>query len=556
MARRKETKTRPRGTPWWQTTVFYQIYPLSFRDADGDGLGDIKGLIEKLPYLAELGVGGVWLCPFYDAPLEYDYGYGPRDLKKIHPQLGTMRDFDRLVAAAHRLGIKIIMEWAVTNTSVQSQWFVESKSSRDHPKADWYLWRDEVPNNWECFSGGSAWHYCPERNQYYLGMFFREHAELNWRNPAVKTAVYDAFSFWLDRGIDGFRIDTVYMYVKDKRLRDNPVVAYDASQLFGKDDPVLGSAYLDALVPGYFRQNHIHDQNQPESMAIMRDLRRICDGYDQDILLLGEVDIATRTGVDLCRNGMSVGNNFALLNCKWDAEAWAAVLTSEQEALDRFWCTNTFSNHDGSRGITRHGTADPAETQARGRILIAMALLIRGVPMLYYGEELGMPDADIPLRELKDPMSRRWHYLPGRSGLKRDVARSPMPWNSRKNAGFTSARPWIRLGEDWRERNVAAQRKDPHSVWHYTQHLITLRNQTPTLQTGSFALLAGRPPGCLAFVREQNGERWLVAANFTAQPLDLPLATGLEAAITWRGEKTSAGVTLAAYDVLVGRLLP
>lgn len=543
---------------WWQTKVFYQIYPLSFCDTNGDGLGDIKGLIEKLPYLAELGIGGVWLCPFYDAPLEYDYGYGPRDLKRIHPQLGTLRDFDRLVTEAHRLGIRIVMEWAVTNTSVQSRWFEESKSSRDNPKADWYLWSDEVPNNWTCYSGGSAWHYCPERNQYYLGMFFREHAELNWRHPEVKKAVYEAFEFWLKRGIDGYRIDTVYMYVKDRRLRDNPEVKMDPRWLLGNDDPILNSKYLDAVVPDVFRQKHIYDQNQPGSLAIMRDLRRICKRQGREILLLGEVDIASKTGLDLCRNGMSVGNNFALAASLWDAEVWAAVLTREQEAIDRFWCTNVFSNHDGTRGISRHATADPAETQARGRIMLAMNILIRGVPMLYYGEELGMLDADIPTRELKDPMSRRWHYLPGRSGLKRDVARSPMPWSAGRNAGFTSDRPWICLSADWKTRNVASQRRDPASTWHYTRRLIALRNTEPALQTGTFKLLEGRPAGCLAFERQLAGQRWLVAANFTPGELRLTVPAGchLEPELGRSGERLSGEVRLVGYEVLVARIIP
>jgi alpha-glucosidase len=375
----------------------------------------------------------------------------------------------------------------------------------------------------------------------------------------VKRAVYDAFAFWLDRGIDGYRIDTVYMYVKDRRLRDNPPARFDPGSIFDRRDPIMRSRYLDALVPEYFRWRHIHDQDQPESLAIMRDLRRIADrhGRGRDTLLLGEVDIDTRTGVDLCRNGMSVGNNFALLKAPWSAEAWAKVLTREREAIDRFWCTNTFSNHDGSRGISRHATADADETQARGRILLAMALLLRGVPMLYYGEELGLLDAEIPQRELKDPMSRRWHYLPGSSGLKRDVARSPMPWSATANAGFTSGRPWIRLGSDWKTRNVAAQQRDPASTWHYTRALIALRNRVPALQTGSFRLLPRRPRGCLAFLRELGGERWLVAANFTAGELRLRLPGGARAQpeVAFSGRVTADGeAILGGYAVLVTRL--
>ena len=303
--------------PWWQKCVLYQIYPLSFQDSNDDGLGDLPGITRRLGYLKDLGIGGVWISPFYDSVLQYDYGYGPANLRAIHPLFGSMADFDRLLAAAHSLGIRIIMEWAVTNTSVWSSWFLESRTSRDNPKADWYIWTDH-PNNWVSHSGGSAWHYCPERNQYYLGLFFKEHAELNYRNPAVVAAMLEAMEFWVAKGIDGFRIDTVNLYVKDAGLRDNPLADVDATTLFDPDDPVQQSRYLQYLIPDARRFRHIHDQDQPETLEIMAAMRDLCDRYDREFLLLGETDANSPFGAALCDAGMTAAFNFSLLRCRWE----------------------------------------------------------------------------------------------------------------------------------------------------------------------------------------------------------------------------------------------
>ena len=546
----------PVAPHWWHSSVLYQIYPLSFKDANGDGLGDLRGIIEKLPYLRELGIGGVWISPFYDAVLQYDYGYGPRDLTAIHPLFGTMADFDELLARARELDIKIIMEWAVTNTSVWSEWFLESRSSRDNPKADWYLWTDH-PNNWVSFSGGSAWHYCPERNQYYMGHFFKEHAELNWRNPEVQQAVLAAMEFWIAKGIHGFRLDTVNLYVKDKELRDNPPQEVNLDflkQNFDADDPIFQSKYLQYLLPDDWKYQHLYDMNQPESLDILRDMRALCDRYSPDFLLLGETDINSDMARQLCNAGMSLGNNFSLTNCRWDARQFGAVLRREQSILDQFLSVTVFSNHDCPRAISAFATDDPCETGLRARVLAALTLTLRGVPMFYYGEEIGQLDAQIPFSELTDPISSRYYYLK-RDGHIRDVARSPMAWDASPTAGFTTAsHPWLRLSPEHERRNVLSEMEDPNSLLLFYQRLIALRNATPALQTGDFRLLAAGEEGYLAYARGLGEQDYVIALNFTPAPISIDLTRyGFDAAtpvFTAGGELSDPGtLRLAGYGI-------
>jgi len=544
---------------WWQQTVLYQIYPLSFKDTNGDGLGDLRGIIEKLPYLHDLGIGGVWISPFYDAVLQYDYGYGPRDLKAIHPLFGTMADFDELLAQARELDIKIIMEWAVTNTSVWSQWFLESRSSRDNPKADWYLWTD-TPNNWVSFSGGSAWHYCPERNQYYMGHFFKEHAELNWRNPAVQQAVLEAMEFWIQKGIHGFRLDTVNLYVKDKHFRDNPPVDVNIDFLklnFDADDPIFQSKYLPFLLPDDWKYEHRYDMNQPESLDILRKMRALCDKYDKDFLLLGEANINSEIAVQLCDAGMSLGNNFSLTNCQWDAREFGDVLRQEQSILDRFLAVTVFSNHDCPRAISAFATDDPRETELRARVLAALTLTVRGVPMFYYGEEIGQLDAEIPFSELTDPISSRYYYLK-RDGHIRDVARSPMSWDASPTAGFTSAtHPWLRLSPGHTLRNVESETNDPQSLLNCYRHLIALRNATPALQTGDFRLLAAGEEGYLVYSRNLADACYVIMLNFSTELkaidlADLGLITDTAPIFVLGGERCApATICLDPYGIVM-----
>jgi len=498
------------GARWWKERVFYQIYPLSFKDSNGDGFGDLKGIIEKIPYLRDLGIGGVWLCPFYDCRLEYDFGYGPSDLMRVHPQLGTMDQYRELVEVAHRAGIKVLLEWATTNTSIFSEWFLESRSSRTNSKADWYLWRDEVPNNWVGYSGGSAWHYCPERNQYYLGIFFKEHAELNWRNDEVRRAVFDAFEFWVETGIDGFRLDTIDMYVKDAELRDNPPKEIDPRDFLDPSDPIVGSKYARWLIPEILQYEHLYDRGQPETLDIMREMRAICDRHGEDLLLIGEVDAGSEYGRQLCRSGMTVAFNFSLAYAPWGARSFRDVLEAESLELNEFLCCNTFSNHDVRRALSRFGVGDYAEDQKRARILAALTMTLPGVPMLYYGEEIGMPDVEIPYLELRDPLSKIGWNL----GATRETGRGPMQWGRGANSGFSTGKPWMRMSATKDEITVERQDGDPTSMLNYYKRLVALRNSSRTLQRGNFSLI-GEDDSILAYRRSSDGEVVTVLLNLS-----------------------------------------
>jgi alpha-glucosidase len=501
------------GRKWWKERVFYQIYPLSFRDSNGDGLGDLQGITEKIPYLRELGIGGIWICPFYDAPLEYDYGYGPADLKQTNPLIGSMEDYRRLVGAAHDAGIKILLEWAATNTSIYSKWFKESRSSGDNARADWYHWFDEIPNNWVCYSGGSAWHYCPERNQYYLGLFFKEHAELNWRNPEVRSAVLDAFEFWVKTGIDGFRIDTIDMYVKDSGFRSNPPKVIDTRDFLDPSDPVHGSKYVTRLIPAHLQYEHRYDRGQAETVDIMKQMRAICDRHGNDCLLIGEVDIQTESGRELCRSGMSVAFNFSLAYSHWDAGAFRRALANEVEQVNQFLCCNTFSNHDVRRAISRFGTGDYGDDLKRAKVLGAIALTLKGVPMVYYGEEIGMPDVELDYHELRDPISlNNWTI-----GALRETSRGPMQWSGEPHGGFSSVRPWMKPSSTWPWINVSSQQDDPQSMLNLYKELIRLRNTSEILQYGDFELRGEERTDVLCYSRSIQGSAIFVVLNFADQ---------------------------------------
>ncbi len=502
------SKTRSK---WWKEKVFYQIYPLSFRDSNGDGFGDLQGIIEKIPYLKDLGIGGIWICPFYDGPLEYDFGYGPANLMKINPLFGTIEKYHQLVETAHRAGIKILLEWAATNTSIYGEWFKQSRSSQTNPRADWYYWFDEIPNNWVSYSGGSAWHYCPERNQYYLGLFFKEHAELNWRKPEVRAAVLDAFEYWVKTGIDGFRIDTIDMYIKDAHFRDNPPRKIDTRDFLDPLDPVHGSKYVRCLIPEHLQYEHRYDKGQPETIDIMQEMRAICDRHGTDCLLIGEVDIQTKSGLELCRNGMSVAFNFSLAYSRWGADSFRHALANEVEQLNDFLCCNTFSNHDVRRAISRFGTGEYTEDLKRAKILAALTITLKGVPMVYYGEEIGMPDIELTYHELRDPISaNNWNIR-----ALRETSRSPMQWNDEAKGGFSNGEPWMKLSSPHSRINVLAQEGDTESMLSYYKVLINLRNSSAILQNGNFALDEKDDPDILAYRRSLNQSAISVFLNFS-----------------------------------------
>ena len=498
--------------PWWQTGVIYQIYPRSFADSDGDGTGDLPGLISRLDYLNDgtpdsLGVDAIWLSPFFPSP-GFDFGYDVSDYFGIDPLFGTMADFDALVAQAHRRGIRIVLDLVLNHTSHWHPWFVESRSSRENSKRDWYLWQDAglaggPPNNWESVFGGKAWKWDSRRRQYYFHMFLEQQPDINWRNPQVRQAVMGVFRFWLDRGVDGFRLDVVNAYFKDSMYRSNP--------------PALG-------IRGYDRQQHVFDKDQPELISVYREIRSILDSYGGR-MAVGEVMGGMAEAAGYCKDGLlPLAFNFDFTHQGWSPRGFLKSVEDFECALaGGGWPCYVLSNHDISRHASRYGGRYP---EARAKVAAALLLTLRGTPFLYNGEEIGMRDGKIRRVEIQDPPGKR--YWPFQAG--RDPCRTPILWNDSPGAGFTTGKPWLPLNPDFREVNVEAQRKVPDSVLSFYRKLIWLRKKTPALQTGTFRPVQARPDRALAYLRETKSQTVLVALNFfeSAQEITLtgPLPPG------------------------------
>ncbi len=488
--------------PWWQEGVIYQIYPRSFADADGDGVGDLRGILAHLDHLNDgtprsLGVDALWLSPVYPSP-GYDFGYDVSDYCNIDPLFGTLQDFDRLVSEAHRRGMRILMDMVVNHTSHEHAWFVESRASRESPKRDWYIWRDPhpgggMPNNWEAVFGGRAWEWDEASRQYYYHMFLKEQPDLNWRNPQARRAVMQAFRFWLERGVDGFRLDVVNAYFKDAGLHDDP--------------PRLG-------LRGYDRQAHVYDMDQPELLDVYRELHELLGQFGER-LAVGEVmDETPEKAARYSAQGLlSLAFNFEFTRQPWRAPSFQrAVTRCEASHAQGGWPCYVLSNHDVPRHASRYGGRHAVE---RAKVAAALLLTLRGTPFLYYGEEIGMRNGRIRRDEIQDPPGKRYWPLYGG----RDPERTPMPWSAEAGAGFTRGRPWLPLNSDYREVNVAAQRDDPHSVFSFYRQLIWLRKASVALRQGSYRPLIRAPRHAQAYLREAPGQRMLVALNFSAQPL-------------------------------------
>ncbi len=484
---------------WWRDGVIYQIYPRSFADANGDGVGDLPGIISQLDYLRWLGVNALWLSPIYPSPMA-DFGYDVSNYRDVDPIFGSLADFDRLVSEAHVRGMRLVLDIVMNHTSDQHPWFIESRSSRDNPRRDWYIWRDpkngREPNNWESVFGGKAWQFDERTGQYYLHLFAPEQPDLNWRNPQVKEALFDACAFWLDRGVDGFRLDVAHMLVKAIDLPDNP-------RQFG--------------LRGYDRQDHSHHVNLPETHAIWRELRQLLDHYPER-MAVGEVDPEGAEGYyGDGEDELHLVFNFALLNQRWRAQAFYEVVQAWYDKLPNgAWPCWVLNNHDTRRSISRYAAG--AATEARAKAAATLLLTLRGTPFLYYGEELGMREGDIPHAEIVDPPGRKyWPFYKGRDGC-----RTPMQWNATLNAGFSSARPWLRVNRDYSRVNVESERGDPHSLLNYYRQLIALRHASPALQQGTYRALA-RPGEVYAYERVTADQRLLIALNFSSRPASIQL---------------------------------
>jgi alpha-glucosidase len=488
---------------WWRHAVFYEIYVRSFQDSDGDGVGDLRGITQRLDYLNDgtpnsLGVDALWLTPINPSPM-YDFGYDVSDYRAVDPLFGTLGDLDGLIAEAHRRGIRIILDLVPNHTSHQHAWFLDSRASRTSPKRDWYIWCDPAPgggppNNWVSSFGGPAWTFDPTTGQYYLHSFLAEQPDLNYRNPDVAAAIEDVIRFWLERGVDGFRVDVIHKMIKDAELRDNPPCDPDDFH----------------PVRDYFGQQHVYDHDRPEVHDIIRGWRRILDGYG-DRMMVGEVYlldprcVAPYYGAGL--DELQLAFNFSFLWSPWDAAAFRARV-DEMEALLPPGAQPTYvlSSHDAPRPRSRFDAA--VHGAERARVAALMLLTLRGTPFLYYGEEIGMRDGDIPADRICDPVGKRF------PSLGRDPERTPMQWDQSPGAGFSrTADTWLPLGPDYERVNVAEQIDDPGSLLSFYRRVIWFRKSSPALLHGTYRALES-PPDTFVYVREHASQRLLVALNF------------------------------------------
>jgi alpha-glucosidase len=516
--------------PWWEPGVIYQVYPRSFADSDGDGTGDIGGIIERLDYLSWLSVDAIWLSPVFRSPMK-DFGYDISDYCDVDPVFGTLADLDALVEEAHRRGIRVILDFVPNHTSDQHPWFVESRASRTNPKRDWFVWHDgrpdgSPPNNWLAMFGGSAWAWDEPTRQFFYHAFLPEQPDLNWRNPAVRAAMYDVLRFWLDRGVDGFRIDVITHLLEDERLRDNP-----PNPSYRPGQPTEAS------------QLATHTVDQPGLQGIVGEMRALIEEYEHR-LLIGEVYLPVDRLMAYygAGRGIHMPFNFQLLSMPWDARTiGATVRTYEDHLPPDGWPNWVLGNHDQSRIASRVG-------EAQARVAAMLLLTLRGTPTIYYGDEIGMHDVLIPPERRVDPA---WH---DGSGTGRDRCRTPMQWDASRGAGFTTGDPWLPFATDRRTRNVEAQRDDPHSMLTLHRRLIHLRRANPALAIGAYEPI-GVGDETLAYRRSSDGRAFAVALNLGSRPVEVEiggvgtivLSTNLERG----GQAVGACVELGADEGVV-----
>ncbi|WP_207430202.1 alpha-amylase family glycosyl hydrolase [Sabulibacter ruber] len=482
---------------WWQEGIIYQIYPRSFQDSNQDGVGDLPGITQRLDYLQWLGVDAIWISPIYDSPMA-DFGYDISNYTGIHPLFGNMEEFDTLLQEAHARHIRVLLDLVPNHTSDQHPWFLESRSSRDNPKRDWYIWKDPLPdgsppNNWLAMFGGTAWEWDEHTQQYYYHGFLKEQPDLNWRNPEVQKAMLDVMRFWFDKGIDGFRIDVIFHMIKDAQFRNNPVNPNYAPH----------QATYDQLLP-------VYSTDQPEVHDIVRMMRQVADEYEGKVLI-GEIYLPINKlmayyGTN--HSGVHLPFNFQLLTLPWDAQLLSTTIDQYEGALPLDgWPNWVLSNHDQPRITSRVGIA-------QARVAAMLLLTLRGTPTVYYGDEIGMRDVPIPFEEVQDPQGLN---MPDKN-LSRDPARTPMQWDSSQNAGFTTGKPWLRLAPNFHRENVLAQKDDAYSMLSLYRRLIQLRRQEPALSVGSYIPVYSDNQ-MISYIRQAEGhDSFLVLLNLTHRP--------------------------------------
>jgi len=530
-------------TDWWRRGVVYQIYPRSFMDSNGDGVGDLAGILHRIDYLASLGIDAIWISPIYPSPMA-DFGYDVADYTDIHPLFGDLETFDKLLAAAHDRGLKVILDWVPNHSSDEHPWFVESRSSKDNPKRDWYIWKDpkpdgSPPNNWGAFFGGRAWELDPTTGQYYLHLFHKKQPDLNWRNPEVVEAMHDTLRFWLDRGIDGFRMDVVTFIIKHQDFPDNPI-----------QDNALWGEFAELA-----NQEHKYNINQPEVHGYFREFRKIVDEYQA--VSIGEtwffdpVEIAPYYGENL--DELHIPFNFMLMKEAWNAVGMRENIRAYYAALPEGAQPNfVLGSHDEHRFATRYGYENH-------RSAALMLLTLRGTPTLYYGDELGMVDADIPVDKMVDPQG----IGNNNPELSRDPERTPMQWDTSPNAGFSipDAEPWLPIHPNYQEGiTVADQESDPQSTLAFYRQLLSLRREHTALHTGDFAFIEISNDQIMAFTRQAEGETFATVINFgdTQQTVDLSdLGTALTVALSTQFHQRdldAAAVVLAPHEGVLLRV--
>jgi alpha-glucosidase len=507
--------------PWWKHAVFYEIYPRSFADSDNNGMGDIKGITQKLDYLHDLGVDALWITPCYPSP-QVDFGYDISDYCDIAPEYGTLADFDELVKEAKKRNIHIVMDLVMNHCSDKHKWFEESRSSRTNPKRNWFIWRDpksgplpknssgapdpkSPPNNWLALFGHSAWQWDPKTNQYYYHFFYPEQPDLNWRNGQVKKAMNDVARFWLDRGVAGFRLDAINTLYEDAGLHDNPVKP--GKNAYG--DPNMDDKFNYLLLP--------------EIKDTMRDLRKVLDSYPDNPVLLGETtaekidQLVAAYGKNNDEIQLPMDFRFAYIN-KLSAPEFRSKIAEIDDNEVGGQPTYVFSNHDIVRHYIRYG--DGKNNDQIAKLTATLLLTTRGTPVMYYGEELGMENRDPESKEeVQDPIGIiGWPKQKGRDG-----ERTPMQWDATKNAGFSTAKPWLPVTSSFKTHNVEVEKRDPDSILNFYKQLLSLRRKNVAIKYGRYVALNEKDEHVVTYLRKKGGAAALVACNMSPEPRKVSL---------------------------------
>ena len=536
---RVETKSALASDPdWWRGAVIYQIYPRSYQDSNGDGIGDLAGIIHRLPHVASLGVDAIWISPFFTSPM-LDFGYDVSDYRDVDPMFGTLGDFDALVSRAHELGIRVMIDLVLSHTSDQHPWFKESRASRDNPKADWYVWADakpdgSPPNNWLSIFGGSAWEWDGQRMQYYLHNFLTSQPDLNFHNPEVRAELLDVTRFWLDRGVDGFRLDTVNFYYCDQDLRDNPALPVEA-----RSDKIAPS------VNPYNFQDHLYDKSRPENLDFLKAFRAVLDEYDA-ITSVGEVGDAQR-GAEIQAAYTAGGDkihmayDFDLLSNTYPTGTRLAEIMEKAEGGWPCWA---YSNHD----VTRHTTRWNLSPEAH-RCYAALLLSLRGTACLYQGEELGLTEAYVPFEDLQDPYGKRfWPKFKGRDGC-----RTPMPWShDQMHGGFSEGKPWLPVAMEHVQAAVEVQDQTDSSTLNFYRQMIDFRRAYAALLKGDFELIEA-DEHFFSFIRSQGNARVFCAFNLSDEDRVVTMPEGtwqIDRAAPFRCVETDINTTLPPWQAL------